>query len=156
MCDFETLKLLHCFAIEEGIFSPVGYGGMFEACKPLIWDKIAPGLGYTYRATYEFIFLLWKGPTKRPLNNLGISDILRFKKIAGNAKTVPTQKPLELFKLLISQSSCENEVVLDPFMGSGTTLVAAKHLRRKAIGIEIEEKYCALAVKRLSQEVFDF
>jgi DNA modification methylase len=65
----------------------------------------------------------------------------------------PCPKPLRLFKWLLSLHPGEN--ILDPFMGSGTTLVAAKQLGRKAIGIEIEEKYCEIAVKRLAQEVLD-
>jgi site-specific DNA-methyltransferase (adenine-specific) len=67
----------------------------------------------------------------------------------------PTQKPLALMNWVLSlYPSCNT--ILDPFMGSGTTLVAAKNLDRKAIGIEIEEKYCEIAAKRLAQEVFDF
>ena len=63
----------------------------------------------------------------------------------------PCPKPIELFLWLISPS--EFQTILDPFMGSGTTLRAAKDLGRKAIGIEIEEKYCEIAAKRLAQEV---
>ena len=63
----------------------------------------------------------------------------------------PCTKPLKLMQQLVE--FCTGGVILDPFMGSGTTLVAAKQLGRKAIGIEIEEKYCEMAVKRLAQEV---
>ena len=65
----------------------------------------------------------------------------------------PTEKPCELFKYLAATYSDPNDTILDPFMGSGTTLRAAKDLGRKAIGIEIEEKYCEIAVRRLQQEV---
>jgi DNA modification methylase len=65
----------------------------------------------------------------------------------------PTQKPLKLMNWCIENYSEPGETILDPFMGSGTTLRAAKDLGRKAIGIEIEEKYCEIAVKRLQQEV---
>ena len=64
----------------------------------------------------------------------------------------PTVKPLEVFKDLASRCPVGG-TILDPFIGSGTTFVAAKNLGRKAIGIEIEEKYCEIAVRRLAQEV---
>lgn len=63
----------------------------------------------------------------------------------------PSQKPIKLISELMGETDAQT--ILDPFMGSGTTLVAAKNLGRKAIGIEIEEKYCEIAVKRLRQEV---
>jgi DNA modification methylase len=64
----------------------------------------------------------------------------------------PTQKPVELMAWCIGFFP-DAQTILDPFMGSGTTLRAAKDLGRRAIGIEIEERYCAIAVERLRQEV---
>ena len=67
----------------------------------------------------------------------------------------PSQKPLKLFAWCVEKYSKEGQTILDPFMGSGTTLRAAKDLQRKAIGIEMEEKYCEIAAKRLAQEVLE-
>jgi len=84
-----------------------------------------------------------------------------FKDLRGGKDRVhPTQKPAEIMTWCIRQADKHFKphasTILDPYMGSGTTLVAAKQLNRRAIGIEIEEKYCEIAARRLSQEVFDF
>jgi DNA modification methylase len=69
-------------------------------------------------------------------------------------KEHPTQKPLDLMKWCLNFLP-KSQTILDPFMGSGTTLRAAKDLGRQCIGIEIEEKYCEIAARRLGQEVLD-
>ena len=68
----------------------------------------------------------------------------------------PTQKPVELLRRLLRFFTVQTDTILDPFMGSGSTLLAAKDLGRPAIGIDIEERYCEMAAKRLSQEVMQF
>ena len=75
---------------------------------------------------------------------------------ANSRKFHPTQKPVDLMEYLIKTYTNENETVLDFAMGSGTTLVAAKQLGRRAIGIEICQEYCDIAIKRLGQEVLQF
>jgi site-specific DNA-methyltransferase (adenine-specific) len=80
----------------------------------------------------------------------------RAERNIGDAdNTHPTVKPLSLMDWLCRLVTPPNGLMLDPFMGSGTTLVAAKNLNRKAIGIEIEERYCEIAAQRLSQTVLD-
>jgi site-specific DNA-methyltransferase (adenine-specific) len=77
-------------------------------------------------------------------------------RLAMESAAHPFPKPVALFSRLVKLLSHDDTCVLDPFMGSGTTLVAAKNLGRRAIGIEIEERYCEIAAKRLAQEVMDF
>jgi len=91
-----------------------------------------------------------------PNLNLGAKNTA-LKSTESNIKNGhPCSKPIGWMKWLVSLGSEINDTILDPFMGSGTTLVAAKELGRKAIGIEIEEKYCEIAARRLSQEVFQW
>jgi len=83
-------------------------------------------------------------------------SVIRFSKYAPRETLHPTQKPLELMAYLIQTYTNVGDLVLDNTMGSGTTLEAARLLGRRAIGIEIEERYCEIAARRLSQEVMDF
>ncbi|MEK9207490.1 MAG: site-specific DNA-methyltransferase, partial [Patescibacteria group bacterium] len=77
-----------------------------------------------------------------------------FKEYSANQiKLHPTQKPQELMRWCVANYSKENDIILDPFLGSGTTAVAAKQLNRRFIGCEISEKYCEIARQRLRQDV---
>jgi len=93
----------------------------------------------------------------KPPNRLG-RDVFECQSM-NLIKSVQTQhpcpKPPPLWLKLIAFATKENETILDPFLGSGTTAVCAKKLGRKCIGIEISEKYCEIAVKRLAQEVME-
>lgn len=91
-------------------------------------------------------------------NKLGSRpDVIEHSEKSPQYYDHPCPKPEGFWKKLLLRCSVkETDVVLDPLMGSGTTLVACKELGRKGIGIEISEAYCAIAAKRLAQEVFDF
>ena len=100
---------------------------------------------------WEPIFIYGK-PFKRLPQDYLLFNTLNLTK--GPEREHPCSKPLSLWLYLLSLT--EGQQVLDPFMGSGTTLRAAKDLGRKAIGIEIEERYCEIAAKRLAQSVMTF
>ena len=117
----------------------------------IVWAKNKFGIGYHTRPQYDLIYLVHKGepaPPEQPE-----SDVWHCPKVENLMHSC--EKPLALIKRCIVYYDTA-QVVLDPFMGSGTTLRAAKDLGRKAIGIEIEEKYCEIAVDRLRQEVLAF
>lgn len=122
----------------------------------LIWWKDRGGMGDVeaeYARDYEVI--LYGSRARRALNGRRDGAVLANFSNVGPIKTRhhPTEKPLDVCGYLIEKSSDEGDTVLDPFMGSGTTLRAAKDLGRRAIGIEIEERYCEIAARRLEQEV---
>ena len=83
------------------------------------------------------------------------NSILTFRKPHPSVALHRTEKPIELIEWLVKTYSAEDTLILDPFLGSGTTAVASKCLNRKCIGIEIEEKYCEIAAKRCSQSVME-
>ena len=85
------------------------------------------------------------------MSNLAIWEYPIVLNRHGVERMHTTQKPEELFMSMLADFTNKGETILDAFMGSGTTLAAAKRLGRKAIGIEREEKYCEIAAKRLSQ-----
>ncbi|PSS43611.1 site-specific DNA-methyltransferase [Arthrobacter woluwensis] len=122
----------------------------------LIWDtKGALGMGdlsIPWKPAHQEIYVLGKGFSGRRSN-----DVLSFAPVQSTnrgGRLHPHQKPTTLMTDLITK--CPEGVVADPFSGSGSTLVAAKALGRKAIGVELDERYCEIAAKRLAQDAFDF
>ena len=113
----------------------------------LVWDKGNVISGRFYMNAYELILMLRKG-RERYINNMGEKNILRVPNIIGN-KLHPTEKPVDLMKILVENSTMEGEIVLDPFMGVGSTGVACKELGRDFIGIEIDATYFNIAKQRI-------
>ena len=127
------------------------FGGNYYLVAPsscwLVWDKV------NYGNDFADCELAWTNyPCAVRMKKHQWNGMLRKHR---EPRYHPTQKPLDVIKWAM-QLSPKYDSILDPFMGSGTTLVAAKDLHRKAIGIEIEEKYCEIAVRRLAQEVIPF
>jgi len=134
----------------------------------ITWEKTNPMPSIAKRTlTYSTEFIVWfskgKGWTfnyddmKKYNEGKQLKDVWRFSLCQGQERIKgengraahPTQKPLELFKRLVEMASNQGDIVLDPFMGAGTTAVASKELNRNWIGIEREEKYLEVANKRL-------
>ena len=134
------------------VFFQVWASSGFRPVSVFVLIKERWGLGYFTRAQHEQAYLLAKGRPKKPA--AAISDVLIWDDIGQQFH--PNQKPLGAVSRLVSSFAVEGATILDPFCGSGPTLVAARNLGRRAVGIEIEERYCELAALRLSQQVIQF
>ncbi len=158
LCDEETRDVIKPIAQEVG----------FRYWKAIIFDKLTIGMGYHYRARVEWICFLEKG--KRRLNDLSVPDLLEFPEVEGaedwwrpsgpdiikarrikSRTAYPTEKPVELIEVLIRQSSQPGELVIDPFMGSGSTGEAALKHGCRFEGTDTSEFALEWTTNRLSQ-----
>ena len=120
----------------------------------LVWDKMSVGLGWDWRFQYETIFQLVKGKGIKNTDK-GAANVLRAKKTIPQAGEHPTPKTIEIINEILKRKP--SKVVLDPFIGGGTTAIACKILGRDYIGIEIEPKYVKMTndrIKSISNPLF--
>ncbi|MFQ5471225.1 MAG: DNA-methyltransferase [Gammaproteobacteria bacterium] len=144
----EAISILRKFACRQFVFwsAKQEFPLCFDARH--VWDKITGAANQ-----YDFIYER-NGQKKQKVFrghriNSTVSANFAMEKFYGHK----SQKPIRLIKKIIKEYTNINDLILDPFMGSGTTVLAAKQLRRKAIGIEINEKWCKVAIDRLSQGI---
>ena len=126
----------------------------FHFIKCLVWEKLNKIMGTFYMNCFEYILFMRKGRAV-PINDCGCGDILSFPnvKTKRNGENIhDSQKPVALMQVLIKNSSQRGDIVLDPFIGSGTTAIAAYKTGRHYIGCEISEKYYNVAIERFNKE----
>lgn len=123
-------------------------GAGFKFHNMLVWDKHTPTPNRWYMKHLEYTLYMWKGQG-RPVNDMGAKQLFRMDRPKlGNHKT---EKPVALMEHYIRNSSNQGNVVLDPYMGSGTTMVAAAQSGRGGIGIEIDRDYFDIACRRVRE-----
>lgn len=166
--DIPAALALACKSLRRGRHAYV-FGGIdlsetpLAAAVELIWDKGIVGMGdlsLPWGRSHEPITFAVYEPSKANRDKgygalaarMRQGSVLRVQRTNGaNTLRHPTEKPVQLLRQLIESSSSWGETVLDPFVGVGSTLVAATLEGRKSVGIELDEKYCEAAAKRLQE-----
>lgn len=143
----------HCYVMsdEETLYAmrPAAEEAGFKWWKAVVWDKQTIGNGYHYRNGHEFVVFLEKG--NRPLRDrTRVRSVVALSGMrSGRGKRYPTQKPVALIRHFLHQSVDPGMVVIDPFMGSGATLVAGVEERCEVWGADIEQRSLDLTRERL-------
>jgi site-specific DNA-methyltransferase (adenine-specific) len=139
-----------CDHASYAVFYPAVYTN-FANVACLTWDKGRPGMGTAWRASTEFIIAArgrtayWSGGAA--------GTVLRHTPVSFTERVHPVDKPVPLLRDLLRPSTPPGGLVLDPFVGGGSTLIAARDLGMRVIGIEADEAYCEIAARRLAQDV---
>ena len=128
----------------------------FHFIKSLIWNKGNKIMGQYYMSQFEYILFFRKGYGKK-INNCGTADILSVpnkKTKDTNGKNIhDTEKPVELMKTLVENSTQKGDIVLDPFVGVGATALACIESERNYIGVELDENYYNIAKQRIDEAI---
>jgi site-specific DNA-methyltransferase (adenine-specific) len=121
----------------------------------LVWDKGIPGMGdidSNWGCGHELILYCKRGLRQVPYRRSGI---IAVNKLGSKQHVHPTEKPVGLMEALLAMSTNPGDLIVDPFAGSGSSLVAAKRLGRRAVGFELDEGYYRMIEHRLGEEMFD-
>jgi site-specific DNA-methyltransferase (adenine-specific) len=139
------------YAFCDGQSYPVFYATAyphFRRLRPLIWDKVTSFNGYSWRHQHELI--LFAESDESPAVKTGDGDIIKCRAVPIDDREHLAEKPTELLRKLIEKTTPPNGIVIDPFMGSGTTGHACGNLGRRFIGIEKDAGYFAIAEERIA------
>jgi site-specific DNA-methyltransferase (adenine-specific) len=148
----------HCYIMTNHInlvnMLNIAINNNFHFIKSVIWDKGNKIMGQYYMSQFEYILFFRKGKGVK-INNCGTSDILSIPnkktKDANGNNIHDTEKPVELMKTLIKNSSKENQIIIDPFIGSGSTPIACIETNRNYIGFELDKNYYDIANERINK-----
>lgn len=138
------------FVFCDGTFYPIVFRVLYDnfSTALLIWDKGQIGMGREFRKSHELILHGWRAATPvAAADGIGRADILKFSPVQSEIRVHPAQKPEPLLAELVRPCGA---TILDPFMGSGATGVAAVRTGRKFVGIEINERYFDAACERIA------
>lgn len=140
-----------CNADSYAAFYPVMYNKWGQT-NALVWDKMTPGLGNIWRRQHELII---NGRNKGcyKTRTWGSGDVLKYKIVPPSKRKHPAEKPVDLLADIIKETTPPGGIVLDPFAGSGSTLVAAKCEGFGFIGIEMEDEYVNIARERVENDI---
>jgi site-specific DNA-methyltransferase (adenine-specific) len=131
---------------------------LFAFRNALVWSKGGGGMGdlrHEYAKDFEIVLFGARG-RGRELRGKRTGCVIEAARVPPAERDVPFQKPIGLLMDFIERHTEPSHLVLDPFMGCGSTLVAAQMCGRRAIGIEIDERYCEMATRRLAQGALPF